>query len=59
MADTHPLQILITSLAGWMNRHRGEVLDYLIEEMDIWGGRSNSTSITITESGTTRGLGPS
>ena len=32
MAEIYPLQVLITSLAGWMNRRQGEVLEYLIEE---------------------------
>ena len=32
MAEIYPLQILLTSLAGWLNRRQGEVLDYLIEE---------------------------
>ncbi len=32
MAEIYPLQILIASLAGWMNRRQGEVLGYLIEE---------------------------
>ena len=32
MAETHPLRILIASLAGLMNRGQAEVLEYLIEE---------------------------
>ena len=32
MAETYPLQILLASLEGWMNRRQGEVLEYLIEE---------------------------
>ena len=35
MAETYPLQILIASLAGWLNRRQGEVLDYLIEESRV------------------------
>ena len=31
MAEMYPLQILLASLAGWMNRRQGEVLEYLIE----------------------------
>ena len=31
MAQIHPLQVLIASLAVWMNRRQGEVLEYLIE----------------------------
>ena len=32
MAHIYPLHILIASLAGWMNRRQGEVLEYLIEQ---------------------------
>ena len=32
MAEIYPLHILIASLAGWINRRQGEVLEYLIEE---------------------------
>ncbi len=32
MAEIYPLQILIASFAGLMNRRQGEVLEYLIEE---------------------------
>ena len=27
-----PFSILITTLAGWMNRHQGHVIEYLMEE---------------------------
>ena len=32
MAEIYPLQVLLASLAGWLNRRQGEVLDYLVEE---------------------------
>ena len=32
MAEIYPLQVLLASLAGWINRRQGEVLDYLVEE---------------------------
>ena len=32
MVQIYPLQILIASLAGVMNRRQAEVLEYLIEE---------------------------
>ena len=35
MAEIYPLQVLITSFAGWMNRRQGEVLEYLIEEKRV------------------------
>jgi len=32
MAEIYPLQILLATVAGWMNRRQGEILEYLIEE---------------------------
>jgi len=29
---SHPLQFLLVALAGWLNRHQQEALEYLIEE---------------------------
>jgi hypothetical protein len=51
----YPLQILIASLAGWMNRRQAEVLEYLIEENRVLeeqlNGRAlpDSTRCTIKE----------
>ena len=32
LADIYPIQVLVASFSGWLNRRQGEVLDYLIEE---------------------------
>jgi hypothetical protein len=31
-ADIYPLQVLLASLAGWLNRHQQDVIAYLVEE---------------------------
>ena len=31
-ADTYTLQVLLVTVAGWVNRHQQEVIDYLVEE---------------------------
>jgi hypothetical protein len=31
-ADLSPLRLLLVTLAGWVNRHQQEVIDYLVEE---------------------------
>jgi hypothetical protein len=31
-ADLSPLRLLLVTLAGWINRHQQEVLEYLMEE---------------------------
>jgi hypothetical protein len=32
MAEIYPLQVLLATVAGWMNRRQGEINEYLIEE---------------------------
>jgi putative transposase len=31
-ADLYPLQVLLVTLAGWINRHQQHVIEYLVEE---------------------------
>jgi putative transposase len=31
-ADLYPLQVLLVTLAGWVNRHQHHVIEYLVEE---------------------------
>jgi hypothetical protein len=31
-ADFYPLQVLLVTLAGWVNRHQQHVIEYLVEE---------------------------
>jgi hypothetical protein len=30
-ADVYPLQVLLVTLAGWINRHQQHVIEYLVE----------------------------
>jgi hypothetical protein len=30
--DVYPLQVLLVTLAGWVNRHQQHVIEYLVEE---------------------------
>ena len=32
MPDLFPLQLLLATFAGWVNRHQAEVIEYLVEE---------------------------
>ena len=34
-ADIYPIQLLILSVSGWVNREQQRVLEYLIEERGI------------------------
>ncbi len=32
MAEIHPLQMLLLTVSGWVNRHQADVITYLVEE---------------------------
>ena len=34
-ADLYPLQVLLVTLAGWVNRHQQHVIEYLVEEYRV------------------------
>ncbi len=50
MPDIFPLQLLLATFAGWVNRHQGQAIDYLIEENRVLneqlGGRTTRTGVT-------------
>ncbi len=31
-ADVYPLQVLLVALAGWVNHHQQDVIEYLVEK---------------------------
>ena len=45
-ADVYPLQVLLVTLAGWINRHQQHVIEYLVEENRVLeeqvGGRARA-----------------
>ena len=49
MAEIYPLQILIASLAGWMNRRQSEVLEYLIEENRVLKEQLKGRALRLTD----------
>ena len=49
MAEIYPLQILIASLAGWMNRRQAEVLEYLIEENRVLKEQLKGRRLRLTD----------
>jgi putative transposase len=48
MTAIYPLQILLTSLAGWMNQRQGEVLEYLIEENRVLREQLKGRKLRLT-----------
>jgi hypothetical protein len=39
--DVYPLQVLLVTLEGWINRHQQQVIDYLVEENRVLKGQLN------------------
>ena len=38
-ADLYPLQVLLVTLAGWVNRHQQHVIEYLVEKNRVLKGQ--------------------
>lgn len=38
-ANVYPLQVLLVTLAGWINRHQQHVIEYLVEENRVLKGQ--------------------
>ena len=49
MARIYPLNILIASLAGVINRRQAEVLDYLIEENRVLKERHRGRALRLND----------
>jgi len=49
MAEIYPLQLLIASVAGWMNQRQGEVLEYLIEENRVLREQLKGRKLRLTD----------
>jgi hypothetical protein len=39
MSIIHPWQLLVLGVAGWINRHQQDVIDYLVDENHILKGQ--------------------
>jgi len=49
MAEIYPLQVLISTVAGWMNRRQGEILEYLIEENRVLKEQLKGKRLRLTD----------
>jgi hypothetical protein len=49
MFDAVPLRILIVTLAGWVNRHQLEVIQYLREENRIFKEHVGGRRLRLTD----------
>jgi hypothetical protein len=44
-----PFHLLVIALAGWLNRHLQEVIDYLIEENRVLKGQLEGQRLWFTD----------
>jgi len=49
MAEIYPLQVLLATVSGWMNRRQGEILEYLIEENRILKEQLKGKRLRLTD----------
>jgi hypothetical protein len=48
-ADLYPLQVLLVTLAGWVNRHQQHVIEYLVEENRVLKERVKGRRLRLTD----------
>src|SRR5947208_11477 len=48
-ADLYPLQVLLVTLAGWVNRHQQHVIEYLVEENRVLKGQLKGRRLQLTD----------
>ena len=48
-ADLYPLQVLLVTLAGWVNRHQQHVIEYLVEENRVLKEQRKGRRLRLTD----------
>jgi putative transposase len=48
-ADFSPLQMLLVTLAGWVNRHQQHVIEYLVEENRVLKEQVRERRLRLTD----------
>jgi putative transposase len=48
-ADVYPLQMLLVTLAGWVNRHQQHVIEYLVEENRVLKGQLEGRRLRLSD----------
>ncbi len=49
MPDFLPLQLLLVSFAGWVNRQQAQVIDYLVEENRVLKEQLRGRRLRLTD----------
>ena len=47
--DLYPLQVLLVTLAGWVNRHQQHVIEYLVEENRVLKEQMKGRRLRLTD----------
>jgi putative transposase len=47
--DVYPLQVLLVTIAGWINRHQQHVIEYLMEENRVLKGQIKGRRLRLTD----------
>src|SRR4029450_11820698 len=47
--DLYPLQVLLVTLAGWVNRHQQHVIEYLVEENRVLKAQVKGRRLRFTD----------
>jgi len=50
MSTVHPWQFFILAVAGWINHHQQEIIDYLVEENRVLKGQLCGRRLRLTDS---------
>src|SRR5213594_1037810 len=48
-ADLSPLRLLLVTLAGWVNRHQQQVVEYLVEENRVLKEQLKGRRLRLTD----------
>ena len=49
MSTLHPWQLLVVTVAGWINRHQQDVIDYLVVENRVLKGQLRGRRLRLTD----------
>ena len=47
--DLSPLRLLLVTLAGWVNRHQQQVIEYLVEENCVLRKQLKGRRVRLTD----------
>ena len=48
-AEIYPLQVLLLTVSGWVNRHQQEMIEYLVEENRVLKEQMKGRGLRLTD----------